>query len=86
MRTLYSPNGTAAYHDGLMVAAHLSMRTTPRYEIFVTHPGTTAAVKLTDSSPLYRGAIKEIEQGGGLAVGETGRWESEGVKFVARRA
>jgi hypothetical protein len=88
MRTLNYPGaqGTAAYHNTMHIAAHLSMKRTPRYDIFITRPGASAPVKLTDTSPLYRDAVQEIASGGGLEIGETGRWESEGCKFVARRA
>lgn len=87
MRTLHHPGtqGTAAYGKTLMVAAHLSMRNTPRYDIWIT-PVVGPDRKLTDSDPLYRAAVKEIESEGGLEIGETGRWESKDGKFVARRA
>lgn len=77
--------GTAGYNQGLMLAAHYGAGRSARYDIWLT-PTTGPARKITDTDPLYRAAAKEINQAGGLEIGEKASWENENGKFVARRA
>jgi hypothetical protein len=69
-----------------MVAAHLSMSRTQRLDIWVT-PTQGNTRKLVESDPLYRYAVREIQNSGGLRAGQRALWKDEaGNAFLGRLA
>ena len=88
MRIHCSPQGPAAYHNTMHVAAHLSMRGTPtakRHTVWMT-PANGAGRGLAERDPRHTAAVKRALTDGPLN-GASARWtEDNGDQFVVREA
>ncbi|MBB6053311.1 hypothetical protein [Armatimonas rosea] len=88
MRTLYTPNGPAAYHKTMHVAAHLSMRGTPtakRYSVWFVPTGGVGR-GLAESDPRHKAAVKRALEAGPLN-GARAEWaEENGDTYTVQEA
>lgn len=90
MKTLTHPGtqGTAAYGNGLMIAAALSMQSSiknKRYSVWMTPAGGTGR-GLAESDPRHREAVSKATAEGALN-GARARWTDEaGNRFVVQEA
>ena len=88
MRTLYSPNGPAAYHNGLHVAAGLSMRkssTAKRYSVWFV-PAGGAGRGLAESDPRHRAAVKHALKECGELGRSRARWSDTDGEYTVQEA
>lgn len=88
MRTLYSPQGSGAYHNTMHLAAHLSMRgtaTAKRHSVWLV-PAGGAGRGLAESDPRHKAAVRRALEAGPLGRSFEEWTEENGDRYTVREA